>query len=236
MLVAIENGNSQFLSAVNDAKGNVKVVDANGNAALHYAMRCGNLAVAKSIFAMVDPMAVNAKGETALFAAARKNQAGAVKFLIELVKGADEAETAMLRKKFVCVKNAAGDDAFAAACKANANSVLDVLAAAGSEYSVANLVEAASADRIAVAEWLVGHGVDVNGKGVMSAAFGKSDDDDTATYKYLVSQGGLALKRTPKCCKELSAKLAEAEKNRAAKECGKAKVSGTFSFETDNVK
>ena len=236
MLVAIENGHSQFLSAVNDAKGSVKVVDANGNTALHYAMRSGNLAVAKSVFAMVDPMAVNAKGETALFAAARRNQAGAVKFLVELVKGADEAETAILRKKFVCVKNGAGDDAFAAACKANANGVLDVLAAAGSEYAVANLVEAASADRVAVAEWLVGHGVDVNGNGVMAAAFGKPDDDDTATYKYLVSQGGLALKRTPKCCKELRAKLAEAEKNRAAKDGGKAKVSGTFSFETDNVK
>ena len=120
--------------------------------------------------------------------------------------------------------------------KANANGVLDVLAAAGSEYAVANLVEAAIADRVAVAEWLVGHGVDVNGNGVMAAAFGKPDDDDTATYKYLVSQGGLALKRTPKCCKELRAKLAEAEKNRAAKDGGKAKVSGTFSFETDNVK
>lgn len=236
VLVAIETGHSQFLSSINEAKGNMKVVDAKGNTALHYAMRSGNLAVAKSIFAMIDPMAVNAKGETALFAAVRRNQAGAVKFLLGLVKGADAAETAMLRKKLVGVKNSAGDDAFAVACKANASSVLEVLAAAGSEYGVANLVEAASADRVAIAQWLVGHGVDVNGKGVMAAAFGKPDDDDTATYKYLVSQGGIALKRTPKCCKELRAKLAEAEKNRAAKDGGKAKVSGTFSFETDNVK
>ncbi|MBR7180679.1 MAG: ankyrin repeat domain-containing protein [Kiritimatiellae bacterium] len=231
MLLAIETGHQQFLSAVNDANGSKSVVDANGNTVLHYAMRSGNLVAVKAVFDMAGAMAVNSKGETALFSAARRRQAAAAKFLIDLVKGTNDVETAALRKRFASVKNKAGDDAFAVACKVQACDVLDVLAAAGAEYAVADLVEAAAADNLAVARWLVSHGVDVNGKGVMKAAFGKADDEDTATYKYLVSQGGIALKRTPKCCKELRAKLAETEKKLAGKEAGKAKVTGTVSFE-----
>ncbi len=231
MLVAIQSGNVAFLSDINANGGNSKVVDANGNTALHYAMRSGNLSVVKAIFGAVDAKAVNAKGETALFTAARRNQAFAAKFLIELFKGADKDATAELRKEFVRVKNADGQDAFSVACTSNARDVLDVLAKAGAEYGTANLVEAAGADRIAIVEWLVEHEADVNAEGVMAAAFGKPEDEDTATYRYLVRQGGIALKRTPKCCKDVSKKLDEAEKKLKEKQAPTSHVSGTISFE-----
>ena len=237
MLVAIQTGHPSFLASINEAKGSPKVVDASGNTALHYAMRSGNLSVVKAIFSRVDPTAVNEKGETALFSALRRNQAGAAKFLIDLFKGDSDAKTAELRKAFVAAKNAAGKDAFAVACESNARDVLDVLAAAGAEYGTANLVEAAGADRVTIAQWLVEHGADVNAEGVMAAAFGNPEDEDTATYKYLVREGGVALKRMPKCCKETRAKLAVAEAALAEKNAEKkAKVSGTVTFEASESK
>ena len=240
MLVAIQTGHPSFLSSINEANGNPKVVDANNNTALHYAMRSGNLSVVKAIFSQIDPKAVNAKGETALFSALRRNQAGAAKFLIELFKGKDDEQTAAMRKAFVDVKNAAGKDAFTVACESNARDVLDVLASAGAEYGTANLIEAAGANRVTIAQWLVEHGADVNAEGVMAAAFGSPDDDDTATYKYLVRQGGVALKRTPKCCTETRKKLAEAEKALAEAEKTDTektkKVSGSITFEASESK
>ena len=239
MLVAIQTGHPSFLSAINEAKGNQKVVDADNNTALHYAMRSGNLSVVRAIFSQIDPKAVNAKGETALFSALRRNQAGAAKFLITLFRGKDDKQTAAIRKEFVDLKNAAGKDAFTVACESNARDVLDVLASAGAEYGTANLIEAAGANRVTIAQWLVEHGADVNAEGVMAAAFGSPDDDDTATYKYLVRQGGVALKRTPKCCKETRAKLADLEKSLSEAKAEKAsakKVSGSITFEASESK
>ena len=113
----------------------------------------------------------------------------------------------------------------------------DVLAAAGAEYGTANLVEAAGADRVTIAQWLVEHGADVNAEGVMAAAFGDPEGEDTATYKYLVREGGVALKRKPKCCKETRAKLAVTEAALAEKNAEKkAKVSGTVTFEASESK
>ena len=238
MLVAIQTGHSSFLSSINEANGNQKVVDANNNTALHYAMRSGNLSVVKAVFSQIDPKVVNTKGETALFSAVRRNQAGAAKFLIALFKGEDDVQTATIRKAFVGIKNVAGKDAFAVACESNARDVLDVLAAAGAEYGTANLIEAAGANRVTIAQWLVEHGADVNAEGVMAAAFGSPDDDDTATYKYLVRQGGVALERTPKCCNETRKMLADAEKALAEAEAEKAnaKVSGSITFEASESK
>lgn len=238
MLVAIQVGHTSFLSSINEANGSQKVVDSNGNTALHYAMRSGNLSVVRAVFAQVDPSAVNEKGETALFSAVRRNQAGAAKFLIDLFKGENDEQTAGLRKGFVGVKNGEGKDAFAVACESNARDVLDVLALAGAEYGTANLIEAAAANRVTIAQWLVEHGADVNADGVMAAAFGNPDGEDTATYRYLVRQGGIALKRNPKCCKELRERLAEAENALAekTKKSEKAKVSGTITFEASEAK
>jgi hypothetical protein len=145
---------------------------------------------------------VNKNGETALFTAARRNQAKPVEFLINLVTAEDDDKTKAARKAFVSLKNVAGEDAFTVACRADVHMVLDPLFAAGAEFNASHLVEAAGSDRIAIAQWLVEHGADVNAEGVMAAAFGTPDDEDTVTYKYLVHEGGIALERTPKCCKE----------------------------------
>ena len=162
--------------------------------------------------------------------------------MIELFKGEDDEQTAATRKAFVDLKNADGKDAFTVACESNARDVLDVLASAGAEYGTANLIEAAAANRVTIAEWLVEHGADVNAEGVMAAAFGSPDADDTATYKYLVREGGVALKRTPKCCKETRAKLADTEKALSEAKAEKAnaekskKVSGSITFEASESK
>ncbi|MCR5413379.1 MAG: ankyrin repeat domain-containing protein [Kiritimatiellae bacterium] len=195
LLVAIETGHNAFISKINAADGSQTVVDASGNTALHYAMRRGNLRVAKALLSQVDVKAVNTQGETALFTAVRRNQAAPVKFLAESI--ADESE----RNAYVLMKNAAGDDAFEAACKANAHAVLSVLESAGADYGEDDLVEAAKNDRLAIAQWLVERGLDVNAEGVMAAAAegpdGRTEEErksPTETFRYLCSEGGVAPK------------------------------------------
>ena len=73
-----------------------------------------------------------------------------------------------------------------AACLAGSRDVLDVLADAGAKYGPAQLALAAKMDHLAVAQWLVGKGVDVNAPGVMASCVRKS-----ATKRYLVGEGGL---------------------------------------------
>ncbi len=216
ILVAIEKGNTEFLRLIHEAKGLQTVTDANGNTALHYAMKNGNLAVARVLAKAVDVTAVNKKGETALFTAVRRNQAKPVEFLINLIKVKDDAETAATRKAFVSLKNLAGEDAFTVACRADVHMVLSPLFAAGAEFNTSHLVEAAAANRIAIAQWLVEHGADVNAEGVMAAAFGSPDDEDTVTYKYLIREGGVALERTPKCCKDTREALKKCEEAKKA--------------------
>ena len=227
LLVAIEKGHTEFLRLIHEAKGLQTVTDANGNTALHYAMKNGNLAVARVLAKAVDVTAVNKKGETALFTAVRRNQAKPVEFLINLIKAKDDAETAAARKAFVSLKNLAGEDAFTVSCRADMHMVLSPLFAVGAEFNTSHLVEAASANRIAIAQWLVEHGADVNADGVMAAAFGSPDGEDTVTYKYLVREGGVALERTPKCCKET---------REALKKCEEAKKAASCKKEADEVK
>jgi ankyrin repeat protein len=242
LLVAIEKGNTEFLRLIHEAKGLQTVTDANGNTALHYAMKNGNLAVARVLAKAVDVTAVNKKGETALFTAVRRNQAKPVEFLINLIKADDEATTAAKRKAFVDLKNLAGEDAFTVACRADVHMVLDPLFAAGAEFNTSHLVEAAAANRIAIAQWLVEHGADVNADGVMAAAFGSPDGEDTVTYKYLVHEGGVALKRTPKCCKETREALEKCKAEKKAESCKKnaddvqASVVGNITFDVKKNK
>ena len=237
LLVAIEKGHTEFLRLIHEAKGLQTVTDANGNTALHYAMKNGNLAVARVLAKAVDVAAVNKKGETALFTAVRRNQAKPVEFLINLIKAEDAAKTAAARKAFVSLKNLAGEDAFTVACRADVHMVLSPLFAAGAEFNTSHLVEAASANRIAIAQWLVEHGADVNAEGVMAAAFGSPDDEDTVTYKYLIREGGVALERTPKCCKETRDALKKCEEAKKAASCKKeadevqASVVGNITFD-----
>ena len=242
LLVAIESGNTEFLRLIHEAKGVQTVTDADGNTALHYAMKNGNLAVARVLAKAVDVTAVNKKGETALFTAVRRNQAKPVEFLINLVTSEDDNKTKAARKAFVNLKNIAGEDAFTVACRADVHMVLDALFAAGAEFNAAHLVEAAGSDRIAIAQWLVEHGADVNADGVMAAAFGTPEDEDTVTYKYLVHEGGIALKRTPMCCKEardaLNKCMEEKCKAQEEKSCDEvqASVVGNITFDVKKNK
>ena len=172
----------------------------------------------------------------------RRNQAKPVEFLINLIKAEDAAKTAAARKAFVALKNLAGEDAFTVACRADVHIVLDPLFAAGAEFNTSHLVEAAASNRISIAQWLVEHGADVNADGVMAAAFGAADDEDTATYKYLVREGGVALKRTPKCCKdahEALRKCEEAKKDSSRKKNKdevQASVVGNITFDVRKSK
>ena len=179
LLVAIQTGNTSFVKAILDAGGDQTASDAAGNTALHYAMTRGDLAAAKAFATAVDAAAVNADGETALFAAVRRNQAASVRFLVGLV--AEDGRAA-----YVGMKNNAGEDAFAAACRANANTVLDVLADAGAKYGESNLAVAASLGHVSVAQWLVERGLDVNAPGVMEAC------RDGEVRAYLSREGGVA--------------------------------------------
>lgn len=212
LLVAIECGNNAYLAKINAAGGDQTVTDADGNTALHYAMKRGNLAAVRAFLKAVDPKAVNIDGETAIFTAVRRNQAASVKFFVDEAFG-DAADD---KAEFVNTANAEGDAAFQAACKANAHMVLDVLEAFGAEYGQADLVEAAGSDRLAIAQWLVEHCLDVNGEGVMEAAFGEATSYPTATYKYLVSEGGVPMKRLCSACE-----AAKAEGKPCNCSCGK---------------
>ena len=60
----------------------------------------------------------------------------------------------------------------------------------------------------------------------MTAAFGSPDDEDTVTYKYLIREGGVALERTPKCCKDI---------REALKKCEEAKKDSSCKKEADEV-
>lgn len=182
LLVAIEIGHNSFLKQLSDASARLDVVDADGNTALHYAVRRGNLAVVKATLAANDVNKVNKAGETALFFAVRKNQQALVSALIAA-------------KVDVSIKNSKGQTAFDAACLAGSRDVLDVLADAGAVYGPEQLIIAASKDRLAVAQWLIGKGVDVNAPGVMEATTCKTD-----TQCYLVHEGGILKVCEKDCC------------------------------------
>ena len=199
VLVAIQQGHNSLLKHLASANAALGVSDANGDTALHYAVTRGNLAVVKAMLAKNDVNAANKVGETALFIAARKNQAALVEALIAA-------------KADVNAVNAAKASVMDAACLAGSRDVLDALDAAGAAYGPAQLAIAAAKDHIAVAQWLVGKGVDVNAPGVMQAAVCKS-----ATKRYLVHEGGLpvpcgegcACAATAGCCGD-NCKCAEA--------------------------
>ena len=78
--------------------------------------------------------------------------------------------------------------------------MLDALASAGSEYGPEQLIIAAENGRLAVAQWLVAKGVDVNAPGVMAAAkkFNDANPDSKDVAKkanpvleFLLHQGGI---------------------------------------------
>lgn len=186
LLLAIETGNTAFVTKIDEAGGANTVVDGMGNTALHYAAKRGELALVKVLAQTLDLNAVNERGETALFPASWRNNVAVIGELI--AAAGDNAEA------FVNIADAKGGTALSAAARAEALAAMDALAAAGAKASNADLVEAAGADRLAVAKWLVARGADVNGEGVMAAAFRCQGSCDSATFRYLVSQGGIPAK------------------------------------------
>ena len=223
ILLAIQVGHISFIKQLADAKAALNPVDAKGDTALHYAVRRGNLAVVKAMLAKNDVNKANAQGESAIFIAVRKNQAAI-------------AAALTAAKADVTVKNAKGVSVMDAACLAGSRDVLDVLGDAGAEYGPAQLIIAAQKNRLAVAQWLIGKGVDVNAPGVMEATVCKTD-----TQCYLVHEGGL-LKQCPKDCGEAKEGCKKAEAPKAAATEAKAapakiaEATGTINFKVSEVK
>ena len=172
LLLAVQLGRTAFIQRLVSNGAKESAVDADGNGVLHYAVRRGNISVLKAMLSKADVNAKNKAGETALFDAARSNQPALVDMLVEA-------------KVDVSVCAANGESAFDAACRAGSRDVLDKLADAGSEYGPKQLIIAAECDRLAVAQWLVARGVDVNAPGVMEAA-----KDSEAVKCFLVREGG----------------------------------------------
>jgi tetratricopeptide (TPR) repeat protein len=174
LLLAIQLGRVKLVRDLVAAGANVACVDAAKDTAVHYAVRRGNIAMLKVMLEKNDVNGVNAAGETPLFDAARANQPPIVDALIEA-------------KAKVDIVNGAKKTPFDEACRCGSRDVLDSLAEAGAKYGPAQLAIAATNDHLAVAQWLVGHAVDVNGKGVMASTLTNS-----VTKAYLVGEGGLA--------------------------------------------
>ena len=173
LLLAVQLGRTAFIQRLVAHGADATVVDAVGDGALHYAVRRGNISVLTAMLAKNKVDAQNESGETALFDAARCNQPALVDALI-----AAKADVS------ICSTN--GMSAFDVACKAGSRDVLDALAEAGSAYGPEQLIIAARHDRLAVAQWLVAKGVDVNATGVMDAA-----RSSAAVRNFLVHEGGL---------------------------------------------
>lgn len=174
LLVAIQMGNAALVRALIQAGADpAKAKDAAGCTALHYAVRRGDVGLVRLALATFGANGKDAAGRTALFDAAESDQPALVALLLE--NGAD-----------VKAQDAAGRSPFDAACAADAADVLDVLAKAGAEASTLSLPLAAKNDALAAARWLVAHGADVNGVGVMEAA-----QKDSVTWEFLVLQGGV---------------------------------------------
>ena len=227
VLIAIQSGHNSFLKQLADAGAALDPVDADGDTALHYAVHRGNLAVLKVLLKKNEVDKANKAGESALFIAVRKNQ---------------DALTAALTaaKADVKMKNAKGQTPMDVACLAGSRDVLDTLAKAGAEYGPDQLKIAAAKDRLAVAQWLIGMGVDVNAPGVMEATIWKSD-----TQRYLVHEGGILKACEEKACGGESAASPTAKKAAAAPvpapapapaPVKEAEVTGTINFKVSETK
>lgn len=175
-------------------------VDKDGNTIAHYAAKSGNLSVLKAVTSGASVDVVNNLGNTPLAIAVVRNQPALVEAVIAAVK-----KDAL--KKFVNSANKQGETAFDIAARFGSRDVLDVLANAGAEYSIKDLILAAKSDHVAIAQWLVNQGLDVNAGGVMDVAC-----PATRTGRYLITEGGLVSKHACVLCdaqlkKEALAKL-----------------------------
>ncbi len=197
LLIATQNGHLQLIRSLVDSGASIMATDAQGNTFLHYTARLGNLDLLKVALKANNVNAQNAQGQTALFTSARQNHLEQIK---ELLAASADAT----------IQDKSGLTAFDMACDESCMGVFDVLLKAGAPLSESAFCRAARRDDLAVVRWFVEQGVDVNAPGVMSAAAEARDiDKKTATYNYLVRQGGVAVplpvkveKAAPskKCC------------------------------------
>ena len=183
ILVAVVCGRYEFVDEIVTLKGDMKVVDGNGDTVLHYAVERGNLPLVNKVASAVDPKSVNKAGETALFTAVKRNQLQVAKFLLAMF-GDEKA-----RKEYVETKNAAGMTAFAYACTVNAHMLLDTLAEAGAEFNEEDLAKAAANNCVGAAQWLVEQGLDVNDPKVLEAIKNMKKGGAKDAVNYLKGEG-----------------------------------------------
>ena len=183
ILIAIGCERYEFVDEIVSLKGNMRVVDGNGDTVLHYAVKRGNLPLVNKVATAVDLKSVNKAGETALFTAVNRNQLQVAKFLLAMF--GDEKT----RKEYVEIKNAAGLTAFAYACTVNAHMLLDTLAQAGAEFNEEDLAKAAVNNCVGAAQWLVEQGLDVNDSKVLKAIKSMDMDRPNDAVDYLVGEG-----------------------------------------------
>ena len=179
LMLAIDAQNLSLLKALVEAGASSVATDADGNAVLHYAVKSGSVSAVRAIAKAAPMTVVNAAGETPLFEAVKRNQQTMAQTVIDLVEKDGRAA-------FVNTADKSGLTAFALAAKIGARDVLEPLAKAGATYSEKDLILAEEGDHVAVAQWLVAQGADVNAEGVMAKACPK-----TATGRYLIHEGGV---------------------------------------------
>ncbi len=178
ILAAIRAGNLELVRTLMKAGAAMNVADAKKNTVLHYAARIGSLDLINIAVKDNDVNAKNAEGRTALFAPAELNRLPQVKALLAAKADATVADNG-------------GYTAFDAACAAKSMLVLDALIEGGAPVSAGAFVRAARSDELALVQWFVAHGVDVNAEGVMAAAAEARNAGNLSTYNYLVGQGGM---------------------------------------------
>ena len=201
LLFALQTGRSQWVKKLAEDGAFLKVADAQGNTALHYAVRLGHVALVRLMKEKNPVVCRNIAGETALHHAALRNQKNLVAALLEANQAVNATD---IRTNLLTIADSKGMTAMDIACSAGSCDVLDNLEKAGAKYGPRQLALAAASDRLGVVQWLVNHGVDVNADGVMVASVCM-----TATREYLTAQGGVPPSPC-KCrvCSELAAKAA----------------------------
>lgn len=219
LMLAIDAQHLSLMKVLSEAGANVEATDANGNTALHYAAKSGSIAAVRALAKVASVLAVNKDGETPLFAAVRRNQQAMARALIGVLKSKAD-QTA-----FVNRADKDGMTAFALAAKLGSHDVLDLLAEAGAAYSERDLVLAEEGDHLAVAQWLIAQGADVNAEGVMAKAC-----PATATGRYLIREGGVGSHACSVC------KPAKETAEPLVKTAAKAAATGTITFKVEETK
>lgn len=187
LLLALDAQRFSSVRLLLEEDAEVTVADAKGNTALHYAARTGSIPTVRALAKAGAPLVANADGCTPLFIAVAVNNVALTEEILKLVAEDD-------REAFVNLRNNAELSAIELAATCGSRDVLEPLAAAGAVYGPRTLILAQRGDHIAVAQWLIAQGVDVNAQGVMEAAC-----PATATGLFLMREGGVGQHACAEC-------------------------------------